>query len=271
VRHAGPPWRDGALSRDVVDSTMEEARALALAGAPHGTSVMARQQRAGRGRHGRVWASPPGAGLYLTVLLVPPQRATLQGLPLVFGAGLLAAVHALGATRAELKWPNDVLVGGAKLAGLLLEATLAPAPRSVVLVGVGLNLAAQAPECMRDARLCGGAADGASAPLPYTGLAAHLPGPAPGPDAALGTVLDHLQRAWDGWGQHGLAEAHAAFERHHALAGRRVRAQGTDGRPISGTVLGIHAEGGLRLATAQGEQIITAGEVTGLRPHEESA
>lgn len=128
------------LHYDSLPSTMDAARALALDGEPEGTVVRARRQTAGRGRDGRAWASPEG-GLYLSVVLrprAPPARWTL--LPLAAGCAVGAAVRALG-RPAALKWPNDVLVDGRKVAGVLVEAR---APEFAV-VGVGLNAAIRVP------------------------------------------------------------------------------------------------------------------------------
>ena len=120
-------------------STNDLALATARAGAGHGTIVIADAQTAGRGRLGRVWASPPGRHLYLSALvrvdprLRPPvERAALT---LAVGVGVVDAVRAAGATAAGLKWPNDVLVEGRKLAGVLCEAT-----GDTIVVGLGLNL-----------------------------------------------------------------------------------------------------------------------------------
>jgi BirA family biotin operon repressor/biotin-[acetyl-CoA-carboxylase] ligase len=117
-----------------VSSTNDVALALAEQGAAEGRLVLANAQAAGRGRHGRTWASPPGAGLYVSAVLRPaPQAVPL----LTIAAGLAVAEgiqHATGlATR--LKWPNDVYVGERKLAGMLAEAGA-----GFVVLGIGINV-----------------------------------------------------------------------------------------------------------------------------------
>lgn len=121
-------------------STSDVALAQARAGCAHGTVVVADAQTAGRGRLGRVWASPPGRHLYLSAVVrldprarPPRERAALT---LAVGVGVVDAVRAAGATAAGLKWPNDVLVHGKKLAGVLCEAT-----GDAIVVGIGVNLA----------------------------------------------------------------------------------------------------------------------------------
>ena len=111
-------------------STNDRARALAAAGAPHGTLVTAGEQTAGRGRQGRTWSAPPGRALLMSLVLRAPDRM----LPLV---AAVAVAEAAG-PEAAIKWPNDVLLGGRKLAGILAEAR--PQDGWAVL-GIGLNVA----------------------------------------------------------------------------------------------------------------------------------
>jgi BirA family biotin operon repressor/biotin-[acetyl-CoA-carboxylase] ligase len=127
------------VRRARVDSTQAVAFALAAAGCADGTAVVADSQAAGRGRRGRAWLDEPGASLLLSVVLRP--RLELSRLPLLS----LAAAVAVAETLAEvaglaprLKWPNDVLVSGRKIAGILLESRLGATP--LVVLGIGLNL-----------------------------------------------------------------------------------------------------------------------------------
>ena len=126
---------------DEIGSTNDEALAAGRAGAPHGWAVAARRQTAGRGRRGHVWESPAG-NLYLSVLLRPdvaPSR--LPGLAAACGLGVLDGLEALGVSNeALLKWPNDVLAHGRKLAGILVEAGRDEAGGTFAVCGVGLNL-----------------------------------------------------------------------------------------------------------------------------------
>jgi BirA family biotin operon repressor/biotin-[acetyl-CoA-carboxylase] ligase len=125
---------------DEVGSTNDVAAALAAAGARTGTLVAADTQRAGRGRQGRAWSSPAGAGLYVSAVLRPGARVP----PLVtLAAGLAVAegVEAATGLRAGLKWPNDLLVGTRKLAGILTESCVQPEGAAPALVlGIGLNV-----------------------------------------------------------------------------------------------------------------------------------
>ena len=122
-----------------VGSTMDEARILAESGASEGTVVVAEGQTSGRGRLGRTWISPSGEDLYFSVLLNP----TISQLPYVnMAAGLAVsrAVRRVTGLRPAIKWPNDVRIGGRKLAGILVETEVEAAAVQYAVVGVGLNV-----------------------------------------------------------------------------------------------------------------------------------
>jgi len=139
-----------------IGSTNDVASRLAADGAPDGTTVVADEQTSGRGRLGRVWASPPGAGLYMSVVLRPrPDVARL--LTIAAGVAVADGVAASTGLAPALKWPNDVYVGGRKLAGLLAEgsalASDSERTQPAVVIGIGLNLhpGAYPPEVARRA------------------------------------------------------------------------------------------------------------------------
>ena len=125
-----------------IASTMDAASALATAGADHGVVVGASRQTAGRGRRGRVWESPPEAGLYFSFIARPPvqSNASLPLLTLAAGVAVREGVHAALGLAADLKWPNDVLVGRRKLAGILAEGLGIGTAEQAVVIGVGLNV-----------------------------------------------------------------------------------------------------------------------------------
>jgi len=126
---------------DECESTNDEAARFARAGARHGTIVTARAQRSGRGRDGRAWSSPRDAGLYLSAVIRPPlPLVDVPPMTLAIGIGLCDAARAVGAA-AELKWPNDALVRGRKLAGVLVEAHSQGHRLDAVIVGIGVNIA----------------------------------------------------------------------------------------------------------------------------------
>lgn len=134
-------------------STNDAAARLAESGADEGTTVVAEMQTAGRGRHGRVWFSPPGAGLYVSVIVRPAAAITTGENPaslltLASGVAVAEAVRAVTGLPAEIKWPNDVMIGRRKLAGILAESAVQGGVLEFVVIGLGVNLhpAAYPPE-----------------------------------------------------------------------------------------------------------------------------
>ena len=125
--------------RERVGSTMDEVHALAATGAPAGTMVLASAQDAGRGRGGRPWLSEPDAGLWFTVLERPDDARALEVLALRVGLSLADALTPLVSAPIGLKWPNDLLVARAKLAGILIEVRWRDGRPEWVAIGVGIN------------------------------------------------------------------------------------------------------------------------------------
>jgi BirA family biotin operon repressor/biotin-[acetyl-CoA-carboxylase] ligase len=139
----GTPFGQRAVHYFKTGSTMADAAALAVAGEPHGTIVVAEEQTAGRGRLGRVWHSEKSAGLYFSMILRPLlPAAAAPMLTLVAGLAVREAVAEITGRAAEtdLRWPNDVLLRERKCAGILLEMTAEPERIKHVILGVGINV-----------------------------------------------------------------------------------------------------------------------------------
>jgi BirA family biotin operon repressor/biotin-[acetyl-CoA-carboxylase] ligase len=223
---------------DECDSTNDEAARLARAGAAHGTVVTAASQRAGRGRQGRAWASPPGLGLYLSAVVRPPlPLALVPPMTLAIGVGVCDAARGAGAD-ARLKWPNDVLAGGRKLAGVLVEAQSQGGRLDAVVVGIGVNLGgALPPEVAARAITLAEAAD----------LAADLP---TAPDTFTDALLRHVETWLDRYTASGLPAVIDAWHARMAPA-LAVRAV-IDGASIEGQAAGLDEGGALLLRDAGG-------------------
>ena len=140
------PWEILRVGR--VTSTQDAARAHAESGAGAGTVIVADTQSEGRGRQGRGWDSPPG-GLYVTALLDAGLHANL--LPLVAGVVIAETIRDGFGVEAMLKWPNDVLIGGRKVGGVLVDADWSGDRRGVILLGVGVNLNNAIPKLLEEA------------------------------------------------------------------------------------------------------------------------
>lgn len=125
--------------RDVVGSTMDEAAALADADCAEGTVVLAEEQTAGRGRLQRHWITGPDDNVAFSVVL-RPERSRVSQLNMVASLGVVSAIERLAGVDATVKWPNDVRVGGKKLAGILIEAAMSAKGLSHAVIGIGLNV-----------------------------------------------------------------------------------------------------------------------------------
>jgi BirA family transcriptional regulator, biotin operon repressor / biotin---[acetyl-CoA-carboxylase] ligase len=146
------PFARHVVFFDTIGSTNDVAMKLA-ADAEEGTVVVANEQTAGRGRYGRTWFSPPATGLYVSIVLKPPSAdaehdRVISLLTLASGVALADAIDAVAAIRAEIKWPNDLIVGGRKLAGILAERVSSAQGNSrtamPVILGYGINVGANA-------------------------------------------------------------------------------------------------------------------------------
>ncbi|HEY6294806.1 MAG TPA: biotin--[acetyl-CoA-carboxylase] ligase [Streptosporangiaceae bacterium] len=257
VVRPGGLWRDLTVT-GVTGSTNADLLARAADGAPEGTVLAAEEQRAGRGRMGRAWVSPPRAALTFSVLLrpgtVPPAR--LGWLPLLTGVAVTSAVRAVAAVDAQLKWPNDVLVGAAKLAGILAEAS-----GGAVVVGIGLNVSTEPGELPP-------AGPGPEGSLTATSLRAEG-WATPDRDLMLTALLgeiEHWYLAWRNAGgdpqRCGLAEE---YTRLCATLGREVRVELPGGHLVLGTAVGIDPVGRLLVRVPDGDLPVAAGDVVHVR------
>lgn len=219
------------------DSTQE----LARAGDPaEGTVVATDHQRAGRGRAGRSWQDEPGDGLLFSLVLRPPATPALPQLSLVVALAVAEAVELQSGLAAGIKWPNDVEIDGAKVAGVLLEAA-----GGVVTCGIGINVNQEAGRLPAETRRPPGSLRAAT-------------GRRHDRAALLAAVLDALERAYDTWRADGLASLLPRLEARSTLTGRSVEVGGA-----RGVVEGIASDGRLRVTRDDGTPLdVDSGEIT---------
>jgi BirA family biotin operon repressor/biotin-[acetyl-CoA-carboxylase] ligase len=240
------PAGHGLKTFDVIDSTNEEARRLAVAGEAGPIWISAARQTAGRGRRGRAWESPSG-NLAATLMLRPGKPAG-ECAQLSFAAAIAACDMLRDfAPDSELrvKWPNDVLAGGRKIAGILLEsASQGGDPPAWLAIGIGVNLAMH-PE---------------GTEFPATSLKA-LGAPVPSADDALLHLAAHFARWYDTWRGEGFAALRDAWLARAAGLGMRIRARLAT-EETNGVFEGIDGSGALILRESTGVvRHIAAGEV----------
>ena len=214
-------------------STNDDALLAARSGAPHGSVFVADEQTAGRGRRGHTWHAAPGESLLFSVLLRPKLELTqTSALTLAIGLALRDAITPLIASPALIKWPNDLLVGGKKLAGVLVESQLQGEQLRAVIVGVGLNVASQEFPQEIAARATSLAMLGA------TRLAR---------EPLLFELLEAIARRVQVYQERGVAGILSELNSADALRGRRVRVDAK-----SGVGVGLDEQGRLLLQDDSG-------------------
>ena len=239
-----------------VDSTNSEAERRLAVGQEAPFAVLARTQKAGRGRLGRKWHSAPSGNLYLSLAFrpfIPPDR--LKPFTLWMGLALCAHVEKSLGLKLGLKWPNDLQSpDGRKVAGMLTEARLDADSVRELVFGVGLNLTGASKDFPADLRATAGSLEAAlGSPLDLNREAAG--------------VIAALFRAWEQFEEGTWSRSFRKLWSHHdVLAGKSVRV-GLRGDPVAGVVDGIDDEGSLILRTGGGRRaIVSSGEVTLRKP-----
>lgn len=237
------PWREILAIRET-GSTNADLVAAAREGVASGTVLVADHQTAGRGRLDRGWTAPPGTSLAVSVLLRPPPgvpAARWTWLPLLAGLAVTDALAEAAAVPARLKWPNDVLIDGGKVCGILAERV-----DDAVVIGMGINT-----------RL---AADDLPVPTATSLLLA-------GADLTDSDLVSAVLRALGRWYRRWLdgEDLGPALASHCGTIGREVRVELPAAPPVVGLAVGIDSDGRLLVRTAEGVRPFSAGDVVHLR------
>jgi BirA family biotin operon repressor/biotin-[acetyl-CoA-carboxylase] ligase len=242
----GRVWREVTVVGSTT-STNADVAAAAREGAAEGLVLLAEEQTGGRGRLSRSWVSPPRAGVYVSVLLRPTAAPTTWPLlTLLTGLAVVEAVLAVGRVDARLKWPNDVLVGDRKLAGILAERV-----DDAVVIGVGINVSTRAAE------------------LPPTGTSLAIAGGATDREVVASEVLRALHRRYVAWRDTFGAGTSvlASYREMCETIGSDVTVELPGGHVVVGVASGVDDAGRLVVRdSAEGQpQHFTVGDVTHVR------
>lgn len=231
-----------------VDSTNAEALRRLSSGVEPPFLVVAEQQTAGRGRRGRSWVSPYGENLYYSLVLrITGGMRQLEGLSLVVGLALLQAIRDAGVVEAGLKWPNDLLVGGRKIAGILLELSGDPADVCHVVIGIGVNINMRV--------VSGDVID-----QPWTSVRQVL-GSQVDRNRFVGDLNAQLGRYLEQHRLDGFSALREQWEANHLWQGRTVTLA-AGAQSIEGRVLGVDDTGALRLEVDGAERVFSGGELS---------
>jgi BirA family biotin operon repressor/biotin-[acetyl-CoA-carboxylase] ligase len=216
---------------DEVTSTLDIAHPLAREGAPEGTLILAERQTAGRGRSGRAWTSDDGAGIWSTLIVRPTDEAALDVLSLRVGLAMARVLEAFTEDEIRVKWPNDLMLDGGKLGGILIESRWREERVDWVAVGIGINC--RIPRGVPHARALREGVDRVN---------------------VLATFVPAVRAAAAAHGALAASELHE-FERRDWAVGRRCTS------PARGIVSGIDARGALLVETGAGEVAARTGSL----------
>ena len=205
---------------------------------PEGAIATTDHQTAGRGRLGRRWIEAPGTSVLVSALLRPPVERRAPELSLVAAVAVALALEEPTGFAAQIKWPNDVLLEGRKVAGILAELK-----GGAVVLGIGINVNQAADELPEGAR-------------PEAASLRSLDGVVRDREAVLSSLLHHLDRLYAEWLTGGLAALHLELAARDFLHGRRVRTEAA-----TGVAVGIDQEGRLEIETKSGVILVESGEV----------
>ncbi len=240
------------LKLEILDSCASTNTLLmegARAGAAHGSVIACELQLAGRGRLGRQWQSGLAGGLTFSMLWrFDGGAAGLAGLSLAVGVAVARALERAGVAGVQLKWPNDILHGGRKLAGILIETGGEANGPGAAVIGIGINT-----------RLDAAVREAIDQPvIDVAGLA----DPAPSRSALLGMVLDELVAVLTEFSRRGFAPFRDEWQRRHAHQNRRVSLLGAGKFAVEGDALGVAEDGALLLGSSDGVQRIISGDLS---------
>lgn len=231
---------------DSMDSTNAEALRLVDAGCAAPFLVLAEQQTAGRGRRGRKWVSPFAQNVYYSLVLrIETGLRQLEGLSLVVGLAVMQALRESGVQGVALKWPNDVLVGRKKIAGILLELVGDPADICHVVLGIGINVNMQRAE---------------EVDQQWTSVQLETGSPVDR-NVLVAQLSLQLQGYLHRHGAGGFVALQEEWEQNHAWQGRSVSLI-AGANQVDGVVLGVDRQGALRLNVDGVEKIYSGGELS---------
>lgn len=237
--------------RDQIGSTNREAVSLAQAGVEHGTVVLADSQSEGRGRLSRLWFSPPGVNLYCSIVIrkvIPADSLSewLSWLPLTAASAAAEAIETVAATSVAVKWPNDLLITGRKVGGILCESGTNTRSGPFQVIGIGLNINGERsdfPDELRETAT----------------TIRHEAGSFIDRNRLLAQLLYELEGCLDEYTQRGFERLAVAYGRRCSTIGKTVKATLADGKELVGLAEAIGKDGSLTLvqrAMSDEEQVL---------------
>ncbi|OAZ48612.1 biotin--[acetyl-CoA-carboxylase] ligase [Paenibacillus polymyxa] len=235
---------------DSTVSTQQDAMRLAEEGAPEGTLVLAEEQTAGRGRLGRKWYSPRGKGIWMSIVLRPTQPlAFTPQLTLLTGVAVCRAIRRLTGVEAGIKWPNDLLIHGRKVSGILLESATEDQRVRYCIAGIGIDVNLNVEDYPEE--------------LSHVGTSLKIEaGLEVDRTALIAAVLEEMELLSKLYAEQGFQPIAMLWEALSVTMNRSVRAHTGQGIAVEGTAVGLDPSGALVIETNQGERIqVISGDI----------
>ncbi|CUH96449.1 Bifunctional protein BirA [Propionispora sp. 2/2-37] len=232
-----------------IESTSNEAKKLAADGCPEGTLVLAETQQTGRGRLARGWFSPPGKGIWMSLVLRPPfQPQDAPKCTLMAAVAVTKAIRRTTAIACGIKWPNDILYQGKKIVGILTEMSAEMDAVNYVVLGIGINVNIESCEFPREI-------------APNAVSLAQISGIKISRIELLAAVLRELEQIYQNVVRCGFAEVFQEWRNFSVTLGQEVTVIGLD-RQFSGKAVDIDQSGALLVQTSAGMETVLAGDVS---------
>jgi BirA family biotin operon repressor/biotin-[acetyl-CoA-carboxylase] ligase len=236
-------------SYKTIGSTNETARRMAESGAPEGTMILSDRQTKGRGRLGRSWHSPPGLGLYFSLILRPlVPFDKVPALSLVAALSICRVTDRLAGVESRIKWPNDCLIGVRKMAGILVEVSAELDRLSYAILGIGINVNQRKEDFPKKLRSMA------------TSMAIEA-GRSIDRIDFLQKLIHEFERSYNNFVRYGLRFIGPELVERSTVMNRDITVR-AGRKKISGRVVGLDQNGALRMLTEKGVRVISAGEVT---------
>ena len=232
------------------ESTQRVADELARRGAAEGVVVLAEEQAVGRGRYERRWLSPPG-GIYMSLVLRPQRPAALQLLPMLGSLAIIDGIRRETGAETLMRWPNDVILRGKKVAGVIAEASYRGGTLSHVVLGMGIN-------CNFRAEVLGDLAGSSTTLMDHLGAAVDAP-------RLRDAVLSSFGSLYLGWSEGRAATQIAERKGWISTVGKRVEVRRSDGSVVVCRATGVEEDGSLVVELDGGEVVLRAEDIERLR------
>lgn len=240
---------------DRVDSTNTLARDLASKGVKNGSVIIADCQNKGKGRNGKVWSSPCGQNIYMSIVLKPKfTPETAQGMTIIAAASVADAItEIVSPVKPQIKWPNDVLIGSRKVSGILTEMATHNMTIDYVVVGIGINV--NMPESDMDESI-------KSIATSLAVESAKLGGPQViDRNRLIAAILNKFDKYYEMFLSTGLSSVLGQYQKYFGMMGKTIEINGSNGK-VEGQVVGIDSKGALLLKTGENElERIVSGEI----------